>query len=838
VNNRVWRVTAAIACLLAYSACRSRTSPAEYHRNAVLALRNGNASQAIDLARMAAKQCRPGTECSCAAGLLEAEALLRNEGQQAASAVLSKEAPQCSEFAALAARRIWLMGDLESARGAADRSDELLSRAAQMASAAGAWDVGFEADLSHARLFFVYRHDSGKAEATFRRVAEQATQRGDAYYEAIAWNGLGMMRLKDWRFDEAIPWFQRTLDAAERGGGQRLIVAAGQNLAICYSHLGSFDQAIQSRQRAIDLLGENGLLPYRVNLRWEMGNTYFQHDHAAKAVGFYRQALAIATTAADKAKIHRALAAAYANLQDWDGAEESNRQALSYANDDESRPLAEKNAADIAAGRGRYREACDLYQKAIADARNAPLVLWESHAELARLHAVHKNYTQANREFEKAIEIIDNNVEKVSTQNYRLTFFSLLIQFYQHYVQSLVDQQDYQHALEVADSSRARILLQRLALQRAPGKSTARDYVNIARASNSVLLFYWIAPEQSYLWVVTPDRIHPPVKLPPAEQIGQWVDQYRAFIEKRLADPLGSESAAGRQLYEALIAPAKSLIPPQSRVILLPDGALNWLNFETLPVYGNAPDQRPHYWIEDVRSVIAPSLSVLNREKARRARTADSLLIIGDPAPPDPEFPKLAYAAKEIETIEAKFPSAERKKFMGSMARPAAYQEAGPGRFSLMHFSAHAVANRESPLDSAIILSGDRDNFKLYARNIIDTPLRADLVTISACRSAGARTYSGEGLVGFAWAFLQAGARNVIAGLWDVTDSSTPGIMDVLYAKLASGMSPADALWHAKLALVHSNLGYRKPYYWGPFQVYTRDTQEPASAIVESAHSR
>lgn len=101
-------------------------------------------------------------------------------------------------------------------------------------------------------------------------------------------------------------------------------------------------------------------------------------------------------------------------------------------------------------------------------------------------------------------------------------------------------------------------------------------------------------------------------------------------------------------------------------------------------------------------------------------------------------------------------------------------------------------------------------------------PLQADLVTISACRSAGARTYTGEGLVGFAWAFLLAGARQVVAGLWDVTDSSTPRIMDVLYSQIAAGKDPADALRESKLSLIRSNSVYRKPYYWGPFQIYIR----------------
>jgi CHAT domain-containing protein len=219
--------------------------------------------------------------------------------------------------------------------------------------------------------------------------------------------------------------------------------------------------------------------------------------------------------------------------------------------------------------------------------------------------------------------------------------------------------------------------------------------------------------------------------------------------------------------------------------------------------------------------VVAPSLSVLNAARPGPPPAPDSLLIIGDPLPPDPEFPKLDYASREIGNIEANFPAAETRKFTGAAAQPRVYQEASPGRFALLHFSAHAIANKESPLDSAIILSGDRDRFKLYARDIIGIPLRADLVTISACRSAGARSYSGEGLVGFAWAFLQAGAHNVIAGLWDVTDSSTPGMMKVLYSRIAAGKPPAEALREAKLASIQS-ASYHKPYYWGPFQLYSR----------------
>jgi CHAT domain-containing protein len=417
---------------------------------------------------------------------------------------------------------------------------------------------------------------------------------------------------------------------------------------------------------------------------------------------------------------------------------------------------------------------------------------------------------------------VGNDDGKISIQDYNLTFFSSQIHLYQEYVGRLIKQHDFRRALDVADSSRARLLLQRLTVSGAKQPAAIHDYQGIARRLNAVLLFYFLAPEQSYLWVITPNGVHPPITLPPAEQLRRWVDQYNAFIERRVGDPMSAPNEAGRRLYDVLIAPAKSLLPPNSRVILVPDDALNWLNFETLPIYDGPAGEQPHYWIEDVRVEIAPSLTALGTDKPVRSHRPKSVLIIGDPVSPSPEFPALEYAAQEIRTIEANFPAGDNKKFTGSMAGPGVYRTASPDRFSILHFSAHAVANKESPLDSAIILSPDGDKFKLYARDVIDIPLRAELVTVSACRSAGARSYSGEGLVGFVWAFLQAGARNVIAGLWDVTDRSTPEIMGVLYAQIAAGAEPADALRAAKLKLIHSGQEYRRPYYWGPFQLYTR----------------
>lgn len=115
----------------------------------------------------------------------------------------------------------------------------------------------------------------------------------------------------------------------------------------------------------------------------------------------------------------------------------------------------------------------------------------------------------------------------------------------------------------------------------------------------------------------------------------------------------------------------------------------------------------------------------------------------------------------------------------------------------------------------------------LLAIAVIRHPLRASLVTISACYSAGERSYSGEGLVGLSGAFLRAGATNVIAALWEATEASTELLMDRFYDERDKGANPDVALRAAKLSLLR-NSSFRKPFYWAPFEIYTNGALGPS----------
>jgi CHAT domain-containing protein len=145
-----------------------------------------------------------------------------------------------------------------------------------------------------------------------------------------------------------------------------------------------------------------------------------------------------------------------------------------------------------------------------------------------------------------------------------------------------------------------------------------------------------------------------------------------------------------------VLGPVRKPIPPGSNVIIVPDGALHRLAFETLVV----PGPQPHYWIEDVAIATAPSMRVLQGEEPKPA-CPPRLLLIGDPVLTGQEFPPLPNA------------------------------KATPASFTGIHFATHATANRESPLHSAIILSHQGENYKLYARHIAGVPLSAEPATIS-----------------------------------------------------------------------------------------------------------
>jgi CHAT domain-containing protein len=655
-----------------------------------------------------------------------------------------------------------------------------------------------------------------EAETAYQAGLRYAEEFNEPYWQTLILNNLGLLRFNQSRYDEALPLLVRARDGLEELGAKLALAGTLTNIAVCAGYLGDFDRASTALLKAAEVLEKEGAKPSLHQTLGEIGNLYMFESAFANAIPYYQRALNIALeidATTDASKWAGNLAVAFSELKNWNEAEKFNTQARQLKEkikDVASLANIRLNAADIARGRGQIALAERLYGEAMQESARNTYFVW-AHAGLAQLYRESGDKKKAYEHFDAAIRAIDATRAEL-TAEYKITFQSRLIRFYQQYVDALVEQNALNRALEVAESSRARVLAERFRLSGKLQHVSADSFAQAARQSGTTFVSYWLAPVRSFMWVITP-KGQKFFVLPPKSEIEQLVQSYQAIVDAS-RDPLESVPPAANRLYEILIAPARDLVAKGASVVLVPDGGLHNLNFETLPV----PADKPYYWIEDATISIAPSLAA--NVGGVKPGPLKSLLLIGDPETAGTEYQPLPYAATESRNVEQRLARLQQAVFTGPRAEPMAYLNSEPAMYSVIHFAAHAVANRESPLDSAIILSSSSGSFKLYARNVMDTPLQAELVTISACRGAGARVYSGEGLVGFTWAFLQAGARNVIAGLWDVTDKSTAQLMDRLYEEINAGKSPAEALRQAKLSLIHSDNNFRKPYYWGAFQIY------------------
>jgi CHAT domain-containing protein len=182
----------------------------------------------------------------------------------------------------------------------------------------------------------------------------------------------------------------------------------------------------------------------------------------------------------------------------------------------------------------------------------------------------------------------------------------------------------------------------------------------------------------------------------------------------------------------------------------------------------------------------------------------------------------LPYSQREAEAIAGLVPAGELFAATGFAASRQAVVAPQLGRYRIVHFATHGELDSEHPELSHLVLSrfdgaGRPVAGRLYAHEIYRLELPAELVTLSACRSALGEEVRGEGLVGLTQAFFHAGAARVLVSLWQVDDEATAALMAAFYRSLlAEGLPPAAALAAAQRSIFQQPR-WRAPYYWAGF---------------------
>lgn len=693
---------------------------------------------------------------------------------------------------------------------------------------------------SRARASLALEH--GQYDEAFRLYSQSLSVERtfhEPFDTAVDLANIGVIYLFEERFDEAIDWLRSSDDVARRLGAEDILLNNAGNLGWAYYKLGDPARALalyrEAERRAIEL----GDVDDTISWLTDSGYVLQDSHEPAQATSSYQEALRLALSIHSTKKVIDSLESLAQISVDTGQPDEAFRylqqlHPLIRANGNHLDLLYVTLAeARIAALRHQDQQAESLFRSVDTDPTSQVTLRLAAQHALASLYEQQGRLDAAKAEYATALTTFESERAQLKSEESQLPFFANATPIYDDYIHLLVQQGQVTEALAAADQSRARTLAQGLGV---PARiSGPVPPVAIARSAGATLLFYWLGEKQSYLWVITPQTTSV-FSLPARNAIAPLIERYRQTLLGP-EDPAGNPD--GQALYRILVAPAAGLLRPDGRVVILSDGVLSQLNFETLIV----PGPSPHYFIEDADILSAPSLHMLASAK-HGAFATRRLLLLGDAVSRDPDYPQLPNARVEMQEIRRHFPAESQTVFAGEHATPAAYIASGPSQFSDIDFVAHGVASRTDPLDSAIILSSaergqpggpaagptpdpssgntlSSDTFKLYAREIIQHPIQARLVTISACSGSGERSYAGEGLVGLSWAFLRAGAHNVIGALWEVSDDSTPRLMDSLYRGLEEGLPPSTALRQAKLALLHSQSAFHRPFYWAPFQLYT-----------------
>lgn len=360
---------------------------------------------------------------------------------------------------------------------------------------------------------------------------------------------------------------------------------------------------------------------------------------------------------------------------------------------------------------------------------------------------------------------------------------------------------------------------------------------------STLLLEYSLGEERSVLWAVD-SRSVTAFALPPRARIETLARQVYAGLSTRAVGggkaAVKPRDAARLELSRLLLGAVAGRLP--ARLAIVPDGALHYVPFEALA----DPDAPAAALLKGHVVAALPSATVLaaqRRDLGGRPPALRTLAVLADPVfdRHDPRlasgggspasstlatgragFDRLPLTRLEAESIAALVPADQRWLALGVQASRDAAVGGDLARYRIVHFATHSRVDAHLPALSGVLLSevgadGAPRQGLLSLEDIYNLRLGADLVVLSGCETALGREVRGEGLVGLARGFFQAGATRVVASLWPVQDRATAELMAHFYrAMLRDGQTPAAALREAQLALSRDRR-WADPYYWAGF---------------------
>jgi CHAT domain-containing protein len=241
-------------------------------------------------------------------------------------------------------------------------------------------------------------------------------------------------------------------------------------------------------------------------------------------------------------------------------------------------------------------------------------------------------------------------------------------------------------------------------------------------------------------------------------------------------------------LGEALWPHIADLASDSDRLVFVPAGLLS-----LLPLHAAAWSDGAglRYALDERLITYAPSARAVAAARAGASAGMGSVLAVGEPERGD--VPPLPHAAAEAEAVRASVPVG---RVLTGAAATAAAVGAVLHEHPLLHFACHGRADLRDPLASALLLAGADE---LSVAGLLEQRLPGcRLAVLSACETSVAGIALPDEVVSLPASLLQAGVGGVVGTLWAVDDLSAMLLVRRMFASLAAGVEPAEALRRAQ----------------------------------------
>lgn len=377
-----------------------------------------------------------------------------------------------------------------------------------------------------------------------------------------------------------------------------------------------------------------------------------------------------------------------------------------------------------------------------------------------------------------------------------------------------------------------------------------------------ILLRYFISPEKLYVFIVSNNKF----KVIPLNVEEKEISSItKSFLRSLNESTTSHIQRYGKTLYEKLIKPLELDLTGIDDIIIVPDGRLETIPFESLVI--GTKENHPVFFIERYQIKYIQSASVLAqlRKHYKRNRKTNSFIGFGDPVytpkdlekknneqppftPTPPEMKKeakiedeikevhqerykrsggvrnrLIKSGEEVKTIARLFEKKSQKAMVCTQEQATEEKAKSPDMkdYDFIHFACHGWANDDF---QCLILSqdipGSKEDGYFTLNEIMNCEYHAKLIVLSACQTGSGKFERAEGVTGLTRAMMYAGTPAVVASLWDADDDATKELMVAFYRNmLEKGMEKAEALRQAKLELLNSK-EYTSPAYWSAFVLY------------------